>query len=146
MNRARLYILDEEGKFTSFDKTYADSETGDTFFESYIEVTLDDSSIYIDSAIKNSVYEIIRDYFKPGNCSLGQHVNYSDILNKIYEINGVQKVRTVFFPKEEVYDENGVLVLNRYYDGLAFASWSTTFLESAEDMSVSNITRQLEDF
>lgn len=58
----------------------------------------------------------------------------------------MQKVRTVFCPKEEVYDENGVLVLNRYYDGLAFASWSTSFLEGAEDMSVSNITRQLEDF
>lgn len=42
---------------------------------------LDDSSIYIDSAIKNSVYEIIRSYFKSGNCSLGQHVNYSDMLN-----------------------------------------------------------------
>lgn len=52
----------------------------------------------------------------------------------------------MFFPREEVYDENGVLVLNRYYDGLAFASWSTGFLDPSEDMSVSNITRQLEDF
>lgn len=144
VNRAKLYVLNEDGKFTSFDKISTLDD--DKYFESYIEVTLDDSSIYIDSAIKNSVYEIIRDYFKPANCELGQHVNYSDMLNKIYEINGVQKVRTVFFPKEDVYDENGVLILNRYYDGLAFASWSTTFLEAAEDMSVSNITRLLEDF
>ena len=52
-------------------------------------MTLDDSSIYIDSAIKDSVYEIIRDYFKIANCTLGQQVNFSDMLNKIYEINGV---------------------------------------------------------
>lgn len=147
VDRAKLYVVDQSGKFTNFDKVFTDADSQDEkYFESYIEVTLDDSSIYIDSAIKNSVYEAIRDYFKISNCILGQHVNFSDILNKIYEINGVQKVRTVFFPKEEVYDENGVLVLNRYYDGLAFASWSTSFLETAEDMSVSNITRQLEDF
>lgn len=147
VNRAKLYVLNEDGKFTSFDKVTTESDdVNDKYFESYIEVTLDDSSIYIDAAIKNNVYEIIRDYFKTSNCTLGQHVNFSDMLNKIYEVNGVQKIRTVFFPKENVYDENGVLVLNRYYDGLAFASWSTSFLEQAEDMSVSNITRQLEDF
>lgn len=89
VNRAKLYVKNPDGKFTSFDKVQDSGSEDSDVFESYIEVTLDDSSIYIDSAIKNSVYETIRDYFKISNCTLGQQVNFSDMLNKIYEVNGI---------------------------------------------------------
>ena len=67
----------------------------------------------------------------------------NNILNKIYEINGIQRIRTVFIPNDE---SSGVKA--RVFDGLSFATWSSasSLIEAGDDLNVSNCLRQLEDF
>ena len=64
------------------------------------------------------------------------------MLTKMYEITGVQRIRTVFNPKRDTDAKARVL------DGLSFASWSNAnnLIESGDDLNVSNNMRQLEDF
>lgn len=125
---------------------YLSNEDEDIVFdenhESYIEITLDDNAIYVTSSLQKEVCNIILDSFDINKCRLGQVVKYDDMLQKIYGINGIQKVRTVFQPS------NPELAKPRILDGLAFASWSNaqSFIDIGDDLAVSNTTRQLEDF
>lgn len=128
--------------------SYFEQESEDTFlfdpnYESYIEITLDDNSIYIANSLQKEICNIILDSFSINKCQLGQSVKYDDILQKIYAINGISKVRTIFNPSSTTFG-----VKPRYLDGLAFASWSNAskFIDPGDDLMVSNIIRQLEDF
>ena len=111
--------------------------------ESYIEITLDDNSIYVTSSLQKEICNIILDGFDINKCQLGQAVKYDNMLEKIYAINGIQKVRTVFQPSSAA-----TRVKPRVLDGLAFASWSNaqSFIELGDDLAISNTVRQLEDF
>lgn len=108
--------------------------------DSYIEVTLDDNTMYVANSLQKEIYNIIIDGFNVNKCKLGQAVQFDKILNSIYEINGVYKVRTIFKPNGET--------IPRIYDGLSFASWSNAkdFIKCGEDLNVSNTIRQLEEF
>ena len=110
--------------------------------ESYIEITLDDNAIYVANSLQKEIYDIIVDGFNINNCSIGQNVSYSKILEKIYSLNGVSRVKTVFRPS------NSSFGTTRSVDGLAFASWSAAndFILTGDDISVSNTSRQLEPF
>lgn len=120
---------------------WEDDSVFDENNESYIEITLDDNAIYVTNSLQKEVCNIILDGFDINKCSLGQAVKYDDILQKIYAINGIQKVRTIFKP---VVDG----VKSRVIDGLSFASWSNaqSFIEIGDDLTISNTIRQLEDF
>ena len=61
------------------DNTHFERDT-----ENYIEVTLDDNSIYVNSSINSYISQIILEYFNVANCKIGQNVKYDDLLNKIY--------------------------------------------------------------
>ena len=119
------YIQDPEGDIYGTEDTY-------------IEVTLEDNSIYVNANIIESVATIIKDYFSEDNCTLGMKVDYNDILLKIMNLNGVQRVRTVY-----KNDETGDEIIK---NGLSFATWSNSFLEPGEDLQISNSTRILEPF
>lgn len=67
---------------------------------SYLEVTISDNSIFSNVVIARKVSNIIYTAFDPKHCTLGQVVNYSDMLNAIYSINGVVGVRTVYYPDD----------------------------------------------
>ena len=108
-------------------------------YDSYIEITLDDNVMYVNSDLKDAIASIFRKYFSDVNCSIGQLVDFSDILYEIYGINGVANVRTIFAP-------NGDNLAARIVNGLSFASWSGSMLDYGDDIHVSNISRQLEDF
>lgn len=120
---------------------WEDDSVFDENNESYIEITLDDNAIYVTNSLQKEVCNIILDGFDINKCQLGQAVKYDDILQKIYAINGIQKVRTIFKPTI-----SGVKA--RALDGLSFASWSNaqSFIEVGDDLAVSNTIRQLEDF
>lgn len=124
----------------------ADDFDNDVIFdencESYIEVTLDDNVLFVSNTIQKQIASIIIDGFNVNSCTLGQLIKYDDMLNKIYEINGVQRIRTVFNPKDQLD------VKARVLDGLSFASWSNAgnLIEVGDDLNVSNNMRQLEDF
>ena len=111
--------------------------------ESYIEVTLDDNTLFVSSTIQKQIFNIILDAFDVNKCQLGQLVKYDDILNKIYEINGIQRIRTVFIPNDEYTG-----VKERAFDALSIATWTSdnNLIEAGDDLNVSNCLRQLEDF
>ena len=62
---------------------------------SYLEVTMSDNLVYVNSSLQWMIRDIFTDYFSKTRCKLGQMVNLNDILNQIYAINGVVNVRTV---------------------------------------------------
>lgn len=114
--------------------------------DSYIEVTIADNVIYTSTAIKEQIYNIITDSFNVNTCSLGQNVNFADILDKIYQINGIQRVRTIFKPAD------GSTI--KTFDGLSFVSWSDVLVpmmttdptKGYDDLEISNSSRHIEEF
>ena len=70
---------------------------------------------------------IIENTFDAQHCKLGQVMNYSSMLDSIYEINGVTRVRTVYYPVDYLDDQETYSEYKtRACDGIAFASWSDT--------------------
>ena len=133
----------------SFKADYFTSSAGlfDENCESYIEVTLDDNTLYVSTSIQSSIKQIILDEFSMSNCKFGQALNYDKMLNKIYNISGIKNIRTV-------YTKNGEELI-RAYDGLSFASWSPLLddvegegaeRDVAVDLTVGNSIRTLEPF
>lgn len=100
---------------------------------------MDDNSIYVAPTIQMMVANILKDYFLPTNCKVGQLVDFQDILDKIYAINGVKRIRTIYNPDED--NVNYIAV-----EGLSFSSYSKEILEKGEDLQVSNVSKKLEDF
>lgn len=110
--------------------------------ESYLEITLDDNTLYVSTTIQQQIYNIIVNAFNVNLCKLGQNIDYSEILEKIYALRGVKRVRTVFNPSDDEHVQHSI-------DGLSFATWSPVLSElDAEgvDLEVGNNVRHLEDF
>lgn len=61
----------------------------DDDLENYVEVTLDDNTLYVNSSIQDAVYDAIVGAFDLESCTLGQKINYSNVLDSLYSINGV---------------------------------------------------------
>lgn len=120
------YISDKDSRF-------------DIDNESYIEITIDDDMLYVNTSIRDSVAQIILDAFSVSNCRLGQTVDISDILERIYQISGVKNIRTIYKK-----DGSQRIIL----DGLSFASWSPILDDDkfGIDLHVGNSSRRLEQF
>lgn len=128
----------------------ADNENAFDANWSYLEITIADNSIYSTTQVNNYIVQAIEDEFNPVKCKIGQTINYDNILDKIYAINGVERVRTVYYP-DDYLDPEAVDRYSQYKtracDGLAFASWSHTDLISrGDDLQINNTNRSLEPF
>lgn len=111
--------------------------------ENWIEITLDSNSIYVSSVIKNQVAQIIQEFFDLTKQKLGQSIDYSSLLKKLMAINGVSKIRTVYQPSEDDSEEHQIPI---YKEGISFATWSSDYIDTGDDLEVSNSMRKLEDF
>lgn len=121
---------------------------------SYLEITISDNSIFSNVVIAQKVEDIIETAFQPQHCKIGQVVDYSGMLNSIYQINGVTEVRTVYYPVDyleniDTYEK----YKTRVCDGIAFASWSYTpvvsekrLIDIGDDLQINNTSRTLEKF
>lgn len=116
----------------------SDSEF-DAYGDSYLEITLNNNTLYSASTVQNKIENIFIDFFSSRNNRLGGNIEYQNLLNKIYEINGIERVRTIYQPED---NKSGILIR----DGLCFASWSGTYVDVGDDLEVSNTTRTLLDF
>jgi len=67
------------------------------------------------------------------------------MLNDIYSIDGVARVRTVFTPSKALIDAG---IKSFAYDGLSFASWTNAdnLIKLGDDLVISNSSRKLEEF
>lgn len=115
----------------------------DPNLESYIEVTIDDNTLYVSTAIQSQIVEIITDGFNVNTCKLGQNISYAKMLERIYRISGIERVRTIFKPLDETIAPHAV-------DGLSFMSWSPVLDDGAGangiDLEVGNSNRHILDF
>ena len=119
---------------------------------SYLEITIADNSIYSTTQLLNSIASIIEDSFLPSKCHIGQIINYDTILEKIYVINGVERVRTVYYPVDYLSESSTAAERYSKYktracDGISFASWShTSLINIGDDLQINNTNRTLEQF
>lgn len=113
---------------------------------SYIEVTMDDSAVYVNSSVKQQVVQALHDMFDPNKCRIGQKMDYNEAVDAIYAINGVINVRTVFSPDGDMPDAA------RACNGLSFAVWSDPVLQGGNlidvgvDLAISNTSAKLQAF
>lgn len=116
--------------------------------DSYIEITIDDNCIYVNSYIKERIKTIFNKYFAPFNCKIGQNIKLSDIVDEIYSINGVTRIRTVFRPSlpYTLADSAGLTYPERAIDGISLISFSNNFIEYGEDVQIGGVVRHIEDF
>ena len=113
--------------------------------ESYLEITIADNTLYSNTAIKTQVNAIFNQFFKETSLNIGQVVSTSDLEAQLYSIAGVQRIRTVFSSNETDEDGNK-RPRDRYIDGISLASWSSTIIDTGDDLSISTMNRSLEDF
>lgn len=128
-------------------KYFANGNFEDYNTHSFLEVTLDDDALYSNTMIARQVADKIIQYFDAQSQKIGALLNYSDLMNMIYSIDGIQRIRTVYYPIDEngQQDPNNAIV----YNGIAFASWTAGLdglIDLGVDLEVSNSTRSLEAF
>ena len=104
--------------------------------DSYIEITIDDNILYANSNIKSQIVDILWNSFKAENCKFGQNVDINNMTNQILSLNGIIGIRTIF--------KKGDIEIKK--NGLSFASWSAKYIETGDDIEVSNSSRTLEEF
>ena len=116
------------------------------FKNSYIEITIDDEIIYTSSALQNQIKSIIKNFFQT-NKKLGGYIDFNELQNQIFEINGINKIRTVYKDQVSSNDKNYIV-----RNGISFASWSDDKILEVKknvpkiDLEVSSAGRSLESF
>ena len=114
----------------------------DEMNHSYLEVTITDDVIYSNATIMNQIVSKIQTFFERKNVHLGQLINFSNLMDDLYTIPGVSRIRTIYY---ENIETNNPLVFN----GISFASWSIgheNLIDLGDDLEVSNMSRSLEVF
>ena len=126
-------------------KYLVDDSTFDGEGETYLEVTISDNSLYSNTSIKLQINQLFMEFFNEFNMKIGQVVDTNNLLNSIYNINGVQRVRTVF-ASQDLNEQGKKVYEDRYIDGISFATWSDAIIDPGDDLEVGTSNRSLEDF
>lgn len=138
-------FINEAKKLADFDNDKL-KDLINPFKNSYIEITIDDEIIYASSSLQNQIKSIIRNFFN-SNKKLGGYVDFNQLQNQIFEINGVNKIRTVYKDQVTSNDKNYIV-----RNGISFASWSHDDILMVKknvpkiDLEVSSAGRSLEPF
>lgn len=56
----------------------------DQGLDSYIEITIDDRTMFVGNQLQNMICDAITDYFDVQSCRMGQNVDLNQIANRIY--------------------------------------------------------------
>lgn len=137
------YIRDKYLKSNA--SNYGQFSASDISKENYIEITIADEVIYANSSIQTQIKTIIYNFFRGENFKLGCYVDFNQLQDQIFSINGVNRIRTVFKPENETVP---TIVKN----GLCFASWTDDPIIQVRnrvqgiDLDVSSAGRSLEAF
>ena len=106
---------------------------------SYLEVTIDDNTLYSTADLQTQIKNLIIDEFEHGNFKLGQVVNFSDLANKILALGSISRIRTVY--------HNPASGEERILNGISFATWTAGgIIRLGDDLDVSTTARSLEPF
>lgn len=83
-----------------------------------LSIKVDSTSRIARSKVRNSVYNIINNYFLPKNNVLGQQINFSNIVRDILSVETVVDVNTVLTINNQIYTTPGISMVywNPLYD------------------------------
>lgn len=81
--------------FAGTKEQYKDVLKGFAENNTYIEITTATNLVYASDTIKQMAYDRIIDFFSEGKFTLGSEVNFSGLVQDIFNIPGVENVRTV---------------------------------------------------
>lgn len=109
-----------------------------TFDGNYLEITVDDNTLYANIDIQQRIKRIIYDFFDEDNFGLGATVNNNNLTNAIFDIGTVSRIRTIY--------KNSSTGIERIYPGISFASWTTQYIDIGDDADVTSVTKTLEPF
>src|SRR5574344_33396 len=121
---------------------YLTSDSFDENNETYIEITIADNSVYVNSAIQSEVETIINNFFLATNFTIGCTIDLNALVEKIYEIPGVERIRTIYYPYNESINSAHV----RIFNGISFASWSSDYIDAGDDLIIGNASVTLKVF
>jgi hypothetical protein len=94
---------------------------------SFLEIKVDKTSRLARSKIKDTVNNIIVEYFNTKNCSLGQSIDLTDLSRQILNIDTVDEISTVYIDRAN----------NRYKTpGLSFVYWNPLY--PTTDINITN--------
>lgn len=113
--------------------TYIDND------QSYIEVTMNNNTVYASSVIAEQIHTIIQNFFLSDDIKIGCTVNYNKLVEKLYQVNGIERIRTIYLPNNDIKQL-------RVFEGISFATWSKQLIDVGDDLEVSNSSRSLEKF
>ena len=106
--------------------------------QSWLEITINDNAIHTTNDINLKVTNVIKQYFKEENMRLGQVIDYSKLTTQILDIGNINRIRTIF--------RNSKTGEERIINGLAFATWTSSFINLGDDLNISNTAISLEVF
>ena len=109
-----------------------------SFSGNYLEITIDDNTLYANSDITQRVISIIKEFFDEKNFQLGDVVDNNALANKIFELGVISRIRTIY--------RNIETGVERIFPGIAFASWTTDFIDIGDDADVTTVSKSLEPF
>ena len=134
------FAICAQDKDDCYEKYFMKSSTKqfDPNNESYLEVTIDDNTLYANTDMASKVKNVIRDFFNEKNFNLGQIVDYSKLTEQIYALGSISRLRTIWRDP----DSGQEIIL----PGIAFATWTTSLIDIGDDLDVSTTSRSLELF
>ena len=109
-----------------------------SFTNNYLEITVDDNTLYANSDILQRVKNIIINFFDEDNFTLGATVDNNKLTNEIFNIGTISRIRTVY--------RNETTGIERIFPGISFASWTSDFIDIGDDAEVTTVTKSLESF
>jgi hypothetical protein len=107
--------------------------------ENFIELTKDNSSVVTPEKVKSDATNVLRDFFKERNNTIGGIVDLRELQSNLLNIEGVAFVKTVY--EKTVNNEK----IRAEFNGLSFAAW-TQELAGGEDKFVFNGNVDLKNF
>jgi len=98
----------------------------DTNSENKIIITRSTNTMVSVERIHQNAVQIILDFFKLENQSLGNTIDINNLYNQLMAIDGVEKVQTSYLQDGEPASKT------EYYNGLSFAFWTPHIINGAD--------------
>lgn len=127
---------------------YNGSEDSDYFYfndegQNRLEITLRSGTNIAETIIKNRILEVFQNFFSSSILNLGNSIYIGDLEDKILNINGISKVRTVFrkLLSDGTYSSTNIIRRS----GVCLAHWNDSIV-NGYDIDVTNGSVSLEKF
>lgn len=108
-----------------------------------LEVTLRSGTNIAETIIKNRILEVFKNFFSMSHLNLGSSLSIGDLEDKILDINGISKVRTVFrkLLPDGTYSSTDIIRRS----GVCLVHWNDSIV-SGYDIDITNGSVSLEKF